>query len=122
MRLSDIKELMNGTLEVWELRVRNKELFESYKNSLNKMGKSIHVNVIEDQELLIGKHELNVLCNFFIKDEILTHELAFLADVLGLSQNISFESEDVEECISHMTDPEVNGKFTKENAIEIITF
>ena len=121
MKLSDIKNILTGDVEVWEVRRKNQDLFDNYRDdSLIKAGKAIVINIKEDLELFVGKHELRVLCDLFIKDKIKRHELAFIADVLGLSQNVQYESDLIEEYISHMTDPEVNGSFTKEYAFAII--
>jgi len=120
MKISEIRKLLSGDIEPWEIWERNKGLVDSYKKSLSKQGTSVVISAIEDEDLSITMHEVRVLCSLFIEEELKVLELGLIADILGLSDRIDFESDEVEEYISHMTDPEINGIFTTEYAKEIV--
>ena len=88
---------------------------------MEKRGATVPVRVEEDVDLQVMPKRITAVCEFRINGDLLPEELGYLADVLQLSERVSFLNEDCAEYVAEFTDPEVNGPFTSERAREIIS-
>ena len=113
MTLSNIREMLSGVLSFKDFKQSIIEEMKEYSSLSRINGKSMPVYLTEDVDLSIGKKELRVLCEAFLKDELSELEINYVADALLLSNRVLFESEDISDCIGYLTDPEINGNLTK---------
>jgi hypothetical protein len=120
VRLSRINELLAGDISPGELRLNAEPEFIQYTKLATKKGASMPVSVQEDAELLVSINEVRRLCQLFLEDQLAPTELAYIADILQLSEKVRFVGENIADLVAELTDPEVNGPFTKARAEEIV--
>jgi len=120
MRLSEIKELLEGRLGATEFRASNATALLEYGELSKKRGAAISIRVEGDVDLLVTLEHVARACELRISEDLLPEELAYMADVLQLSDRVDFQSEELAQHISEFTDPEINGPFTSQQAKEIL--
>jgi hypothetical protein len=120
MRLSQISQLLLGQLSAVEFRAANTSSFLEYKMLSGKRGTAIPIRVEEDVDLLVAPKHIAVACELLIGGHLHVEELAYVADVLQLSDRVTFFNEDIAEYIAEFTDPEINGPFKLERARAIV--
>jgi hypothetical protein len=120
MQLSQISRLLDSQLSVAEFRALNTSSFTEYRELSEKRGAAIPIRVEEDVDLLVTPEHITTACELRMKGDLCQEELAYLADVLQLSDRVTFLNEDIAEYIAEFTDPEINGLFTLERARKIV--
>jgi hypothetical protein len=120
VKLSDIAKLLSDAAEPAMFRSENAKDFEERRPLLAKRGSVMPVRVTEDADVAVSGREVARLCNHFIGGQLDVVELAYVADVLQLSERVTFADEETSEYISEFTDPEVNGPFALERARAIV--
>jgi hypothetical protein len=120
MQLSQILRLLNSQLSGAEFRALNTSSFTEYRELSEKRGAAIPIRVEEDVDILVTPEHIVAACELRMKGDLCPEELAYLADVLQLSDRVTFLNEDIAEYIAEFTDPEINGLFTLERARKIV--
>lgn len=120
MKLNEIKMMLHNGASISEFK---REIFHEVsaykKGHLNKKD-IIPINLIEDTELYFGKADLQLLCNYFLVDALTSWELAYIMDGILLSSRVIFENDVILSFSEELTDPEINGKVTKESINNIL--
>jgi hypothetical protein len=121
MKLSEISHLLK-TEHIYVIEFINliTNEMELYRRDFAKVGSTLNIYVIEDVEIIISLADCKSLCYLYLERKLDYVELAYIADVLQLSENVTYSSENLEFIIGEMTDPEINGSFTYERAKEIV--
>ena len=70
--------------------------------------------------LAVGVPEVARICRAFIEGSLGEWHTRYICDALTLSEAVSFSSPAVEEAVESLTDPEINGRLTKETATDLI--
>jgi hypothetical protein len=120
MQLSQISQLLDSQLSAAEFRALNTSSFTEYRELTEKQGSAIPIRVEEDIDILVTLEHIIAACELRMNGDLSPEELAYLADVLQLSDRVTFLNEDIAEYIAEFTDPEINGLFTLERAREIV--
>jgi hypothetical protein len=120
MELSKLHDFLEGKLTASEFSKEIKNEVAEYKEALKILGKSSPIYLNEDIQIEIGKTELGKLCQVFLSKKLNEYEISYITDALLLSNNIIFESEQIEELLELLTDPEINGTLTNEKVEEIL--
>ena len=120
MKLSSVAALLNSQISAAQFSAEISDAIENYEQALQLRGGSVPIQLTEDTELFIAENHIGVLCLLFASDLLSVNELAYVADALELSEQVHFESDFVRSSISEMTDPEINGPFSKERAFELM--
>lgn len=120
MKLSSLSKLLNEYISPEVFLGEFITEFSDYENKLDIKGSSITIDVIEDEEIVISFADIKKLCELFIQDKLNKNHLCFIADALQLCDLVDFEEEGVFDYVAELTDPEINGVFTKQRAIEIV--
>src|SRR6188508_172332 len=100
MRLSQISRLLDGRLTPAEFRASNASLFTEYRELSEKRGTAIPIRVEEDADLLVTPEHIAAACELRMAGDLNAEELAYLADVLQLSDRVTFLNEDIAEYIA----------------------
>ena len=119
MKLSDIYYLMK--LKKYSLNATVKEEIEIYRSRLSKKGSSISIILNEDIDLKVSFKDVQKLCKMFINNELSLIELSYISDALQLSERVIFDKEETKNLIEEMSDFEINGTFTINRAMKIIS-
>lgn len=120
MKISQIKEsISKGKISI-ELKAVLDQLIPEYAGALSKTGSSVEIVATSDVEFDVDISVVKSLCQFFIDGEISELELAYIADALQLTDSVEFIESSVADLIAELTDPEINGVFTKERALKIV--
>jgi hypothetical protein len=121
MKLSSLKEYFSEESYYIHLIAEADGEVNDYVKRGKKKGASVPVIVVEDiEELIIGPSELKILCASFLEGHLNISFVNYIADILGLSQRITFTDEIVREFFEEMTDPEINGELTRARVLEIL--
>ena len=120
MKLSSLSKLLNEYISPEVFLGEFITEFSDYENKLDIKGSSITLDVIEDEEIAISFADIKKLCELLIQDKLNKNHLCFIADALQLCDLVDFEEEGVFDYVAELTDPEINGVFTKQRAIEIV--
>ena len=95
------------------------EEIETYRQSLNKLGSSVPIQLTGNGELTIGYSELTILLNAFIEGSLDEYALRYICDVLDLHENIDFKNEFVRDNISSISEPDINDTIDRKS-VEIL--
>jgi hypothetical protein len=120
VKISHIKDSISSGEVSIELRASLDNLIPDYKRSLSKLGNTVPIRAIEDVEFDLGIADIRALCQFYVSGALSGPELAYIADVLQLSDSVNFVEPDVADYVAEFTDSEVNGVFSKERASDIV--
>ena len=120
MKLSSLKKFTQNEFPIQEFISELSDELSEYKKRIGKTGTSIPIYVTEDIDFEIGFSELRTLCQYFIDEKLDTEALAYLADAIELSSKVYVPEDKIKAYIFEMTDPEINGIFTKARAIQIL--
>ena len=112
--------VFSGEISTDVLRMEMQEEIGEYKAMANLKGSTMPVFVNEDIEIKIGENDLKVLCLAFLNEKLTELEINYIVDALQLSNMVSFESEELFDRISYLTDPEINGHLTREIVLELM--
>lgn len=119
MKLSDIYYLMK--LKKYSLNATVKEEIETYRSKLSKKGSSISIILNEDIDLKVSFQDVQKLCKMFVNNELSLIELSYISDALQLSERVIFDKEETKNLIEEMSDFDINGTFTINRAMKIIS-
>lgn len=120
MKLSSLSKLLNEYISPEVFLGEFLTEFSDYESKLDIKGSSITIDVIEDEEIVISFADIKKLCELFIQGKLNKNHLCFIADALQLCDLVDFEEEGIFDYVAELTDPEINGVFTKQRAIEIV--
>lgn len=120
MKLSTIKLALSGEISTDVLRMEMQDEMSEYKAMANLKGSTMPVYVNEDMEVKIGENDLKALCTAYLKEKLTELEINYIVDALQLSNKVSFESEELFDRISYLTDPKINGHLTREIVLELM--
>jgi hypothetical protein len=121
MKLSEIINFLRNNSNKNLIQIDSNDEIDQYIKSSKTKGASMSIFLTEDiNNVIIGKHELRVLCNAYLNGYLNEFYLSYIVDVLLLSQKVSFESEDVEDDFSLLTDPEINGDINKRLVLDLL--
>ena len=121
MKLSLLKAFLKHDISANQISEEIKNVIGDYKKLLSKKGSTIPIKVTEDIEFSINKQDVIVLCQAFLDQLLEEYEVNYLVDVLQLSENVNFESEELFDYVSILTDPKVNGEL-KNNIDEVMQY
>jgi len=119
MKLSSLSKLFAGHISAATLSAEIAEELAAHTRQLERKGASAPVMVTEDCDICLDRAGLSVLCTLFASGELTAAELSYTADVLQLSDRVSFGSDSIASDLAECTDPEINGPFTASRALDI---
>ncbi|MGE4544028.1 MAG: hypothetical protein AB7D06_07965 [Pedobacter sp.] len=120
MKLSSLVALLENRISSSEFRCSIASDVAEYLEKANTPGSVMPVRVTEDLEIALTIESIKGLCRLFINAQLKSEELAFIADALQLSDSVNFD-EGISEFLASMTDPEINGPFTVDDAKKILS-
>lgn len=120
MKLSNIKLALSGEIPMDILRLEINDEISEYSKNANIIGSSMPVYLNEDIELKFCENNLKALCEAFLNENLTELEINYIVDALQMANRVSFESEDLFDRISYLTDPAINGHLTKEIVLELM--
>jgi hypothetical protein len=120
MNLSDIQSFIDKKVSAKEFSLRFKKEAEEYHQALSKKCSSVSIDLVEDTDVNVSLDALKYICKSFCEGVLSSWEVYYLVDALLLSERVHFETEDLFDLFSGLTDPEVNGELTKEYARSLI--
>ena len=120
MKLSLLDALLKGKISSAEFKSTIAEEIRLYEAGTAKTGNSVPIQVNEDAEMVVTPQSVGVLCLLHVSDVLSISDLSYIADALLLSEKVMLSSEEFCGFISEMTDPEINGLFSKDRAFELI--
>jgi hypothetical protein len=118
MKLSVLEALLAKRLNPSVFRDQLALDMAEYLKNADQEGSVMPVRISEDRDIHVSGAHIRTLCELFATAQLSAEELAFIADVLQLSERVAFD-EGVADMIAEMTDPEINGPFTVDRAKEI---
>ena len=119
MKLSSLAKLFAGSLSASEVASEIAEELAIHSRALGTRGSVAPVQVAEDADLFLDRAALSVLCRSFATGQLTAQELAYVVDVLQLSERVEFSGEDIATDLAECTDPEINGPLSVARALEI---
>jgi hypothetical protein len=120
MKLSLIKQLLKNEISVEKFKGLIKAELREYYLKTNKKGSSILVSSEDDCDYYFGNNDLLQLCRLYLDGCLDETDLCFIADSITLSSSVTFESNELQEFLEEMTDPEINGEISKGRILEIM--
>jgi hypothetical protein len=88
---------------------------EDFKKKSKIKGTSRPVYLYGGKEKIeIGRTEVLTICDGFLNDDLSKWHVYYICDALLMSELVFFTDEIVEDAVSIMTDPEINGEIDKE--------
>lgn len=82
-------------------------------------GSTIPIHVESDSEFELSLSDVGTLFSLLIDGQLTGPQLAYVADAIELSEGVTYDGSPIADFLGEMTDPKVNGIFTKERAEEI---
>jgi hypothetical protein len=117
MKILAIAQLIAGALPVEAFSASMSDELSDHVLALRKGGASAPVQVTEDASLVLDRAGLAALCKLFAAGQLAAAELAYVADVLQLSERVVFADPSIADDLAECTDPEVNGPLSTERAL-----
>ena len=121
MKISNLVRLLNNEISSEDFLAEFPTSLKEYEVNLEKIGSYVTLRVDEDTELIISIRDIVKLCELFVSGKLSNTVLSYIADSMQLCDSIDFQSEDIADYVAELTDPEINGVFTKERAAEVIS-
>jgi len=123
MKLSFLKDYLEGKESISTLKSQISGPLREYREKSRIIGTSRPVILFSDlRDFTIGKEHVIKLCDTYLSGQMDEVEVDYLGSALQLvaaEKDFPFESKIVEEALSFLCDPEVNGTLTKESVQEI---
>jgi hypothetical protein len=119
MKLSSLANLFAGSLSASDVASEIAGELAIHSRALETRGSVAPVQVAEDTDLFLDRAALGVLCRSFATGQLTAQELAYIADVLQLSERVEFSGEDIATDLAECTNPEINGPLSVARALEI---
>ncbi len=120
MKLSVIREYLEGARTSDALKNELKEDIVEYGARLKKRGGTVPIHLIQDTRISFGQKELSILAASFLAEHLTSLELGYIADALLLSDHVEFKSEKIFEALEQLTDAEINGEITESSVRGIL--
>lgn len=121
MKISDLHQLIKSLDCLISAKVEMAKTLQNNQSLEKKKGVSINIHLDDDfPQVLFTKFDIANLCKAYILDLLNQKELSLLSDMFLLSNSIEFQEEKIREILENMTDPEINGSFTKNDANDIL--
>lgn len=120
MKLSVIREYLEGARTSDALKNELKEDIAEYSTRLKTRGSTVPVHLIQDTRISFGEKEFSILAASFLAEHLTSLELGYIADALLLSDHVEFKSEKILEALEQLTDAEINGEITATSVREIL--
>ena len=120
MKLSELKEVFSNPDLIISFTDNIKKEVDEYSSLLKKPGSSIPIYATQDTFLRFGHSDLIMLCKAYIDGTLHENYIHYIMDVLSLSEQVEFESEELSDLSSSLADPEINGFLTHDEANRII--
>ena len=119
MKLSSLRDLLDGKLGAPAFRHELAESLPAYCHGLSERGRSVPVAVTDDCDFLLTRQHVLALCQLFLAGDLSSQELSYTADALQFSDGVDF-GPGTADTIAEFTDPEINGEFTLARAAELV--
>ncbi len=117
MNISTLKSYLKGSDKIQELKDAIKDEVNEYSELALKRGSSIPtIYVIDDDILEVTEYDIVKLCDSYVSENLSESEISYISDVLQLSSSVTIGNDNLKSYIFEMSDPAVNGPFTKERA------
>ena len=121
MKSSDLNHFLLGNLNATTLKSIIDTDVEKYEASLKVPQSIINLNYHEDAEILLDAVKTSRLLTETVSGVFTSLHLAFICDCLTLSENITYENEQLKDIVFSFADSEINCGFkTEEEIREII--
>lgn len=121
MKSSDLNHFLLGNLNATTLKSIIDKDVEKYEASLKVPQSIINLNYHEDAEILLDAVKTSRLLTETVSGVFTSLHLAFICDCLTLSENITYENEQLKDIVFSFADSEINCGFkTEEEIREII--
>jgi len=119
MKLSTLQAVLAHPDQVGKLLAELTPLMAEYESLQRTQGSTIPIRVDADAEFAISLRDVDTLCSLFLSDQLTQAQLAYVADAIELSEGVSYDGSPIADLIAEMTDPKINGIFTKDRAEHI---
>ena len=123
MKLSFLKNYLEGNERVATLQTQIADPLKEYREKSRIVGASCPVILDSDlSEFIICREHVIKLCDAYLSGQLDEVEVDYLGSGLQLvaaAHDFQFESDTVEEALSFLCDPQVNGPLTKPIVQEI---
>jgi hypothetical protein len=120
MKLSSIALLLDRKITPSEISQSMRAELAEHVKGLSVVGGVASVYVSEDADVLLNESGVALLCELFLSQELTAQEIAYIADILQMSDRLDIPSAWVADALSKLTDPEINGPLTVERAQVIL--
>jgi hypothetical protein len=120
MKLSSIALLLDREITPSEISQSMRAELAEHLKGLSVVGGVARVYVSEDADVILNESGVALLCELFLSEKLTAQEIAYIADILQMSDRVEFSSTWVADALSELTDPEINGPLTVERAQEIL--
>jgi len=112
MKLSALLRLLADSIPVDAFLDGIQPDVAAYVQALRVHGGVVPIKVAEDADVVVSRAGFARLCNLFAAGKLTADELAFVADVMQLSERVTFEDSWIGDAVAECTDPAINGPLT----------
>jgi hypothetical protein len=105
MKLSELKDVFAKPDLIESFKENIREEVDEYTSLLKKVGSSVPIYATQDAFLKVGHNELTMLCKAYLDGVLKENYVYYIIDVLQLSEQVEFESEELFEIAAGLTDP-----------------
>jgi len=111
MKSSDLNLFFIGNISISDFKkyIDNDVCF--YSQSMNKLGSTIPLNIIENEFIFINKSKIKVLLSETIQGNLSNIHLAYICDCITLLEQIDYDDEQSQQIIFDLADPEIKGGY-----------
>lgn len=121
MNYSDLKRFFDSEIDVSGLKSMIKEEVQEYKHGLlNKKYAPVIINYVPGEYMDIGMFHFRKICNLYLDGLITYYEMFYIVDAIQMCDHFRFETEEIADLFSSITDPEINGKINKEYVYSLL--
>jgi len=120
MKLSELNSLLSSKLSGLAFLHAIAAELAVHQRGLAARGQSAPAVVVEDRDILVSSESIKTLCHLFVDGQLNQQELAYIADAMQFGERVEFSDPAVADMVAELTDPEINGVFTKVRALQII--
>lgn len=120
MELSIVNKFFEGEIDCAHFKKLYKNEFDVFTKNKKITGSSLPINVKDDIDLIFQRKHLLKLYNLFLKEELNSIEIQYIADCLLLSETVSYENDDIFDQVNLLSDQDVNGKLTRNEILKIL--
>jgi hypothetical protein len=110
----ELNHYLNETLTIDVFKDGIRGEVADYESLMKKKGSTINLYYDDVENVYLNKVGVTKLLEVTISGNLTNIELAYICDCLTLAEKIEFESEQIEDLIFGIADPEINGGFKTE--------